>query len=320
MILMDGVRAAAMAPSLHNSQPWRFRIVANTIEVYADPERRLSVLDPAGRELLISVGAAVFTLRVALREHGVMTLSTLFPEPRRPDLVARIYAVHHAAPTAACEALAAAIPHRHTNRWPFANLAVPADALEQLISAAGWEGVRLRVAGATERDAILGLAQLAESMLHERPGYAEELSHWRIPPAARGPADALGIMPTRDFGPPRPADPPRPAGPPCPAGSAGEGGARLSRSFEPHPTILVLSTEGDTPADQVRAGQALQRVLLTATWLDLATAPISQPIEIPEIRARLGGGYPQMVLRVGYGQPVGATPRRDVTDTLISGR
>jgi hypothetical protein len=306
------VSAATLAPSLHNSQPWRFRIGAHGIDVYADPQRQLDVLDPAGRELLISVGAAVFTLRLAVRGAGYPTDHRLFPDPADPDLVARVSVRRPAAPTPAAEALVAAIPHRHTNRWPFAHSVVPADAIEHLVDAARREGARLTVASAVSRDAILGLSQEADRMLRAKGHYRAELARWTspyrgrrdgVPATAYGPWDAMEILPIRDFGLLQP---------------------RLDRAaakFEPYPTILVLSTDGDTGEHWVNAGQALQRVLLTATWLNLSTTPISQPVEIPAVRRLLTdtrtGTWAQIVLRVGYGRPATATPRRPLSDVLL---
>ncbi|GAA0581931.1 NAD(P)H nitroreductase [Paractinoplanes ferrugineus] len=297
-VLTGCVRAATAAPSLHNSQPWRFRIDGPTIEVYADPGRRLHVIDPFGREQLMSVGAAIFTLRLAIRQAGYRTDSVLFPWD---DVVARVTAVQPADPNPAVEALCAAIEHRHTNRWPFARSPVPLDALDRLVDAARREGTALRVAGPVARDAILGLAQEADRRLHDRPGYRAELARWTgdvvrddgVPARVAGPWDALRSMPVRDF--------PH---------------AGRAESFEPHPTLLVLATRDDNPADWVRAGQALQRVLLTATWLGLATAPISQPVEVPAVREVLGRNA-QLVLRVGYGRRLtGSAPRRPVSDVL----
>jgi nitroreductase len=162
------VRSATVAPSLHNSQPWRFRIEAHGVDVYADPRRRLDVLDPAGRELLISVGAAVFTLRLAIRGAGYLSDPTLFPVAAEPDLVARVRVRGPMAPTPAAEALVAAIPHRHTNRWPFARSVVPADAVERLADAARREGATLTVAGAVSRNAILNLSQEADRALRAK--------------------------------------------------------------------------------------------------------------------------------------------------------
>ena len=308
------VRSATTAPSLHNSQPWRFRIGPYGVDVYADPHRRLDVLDPAGRELLISVGAAVFTLRLAIRGAGYLSDLKLFPVEAEPDLVAHVGVRRPMAPTPAAEALVAAIPHRHTNRWPFARSVVPADAVERLADAARREGASLAVASAVSRNAILSLSQEADRTLRAKGRYRAELARWTspypgrrdgIPATAIGPWDALEILPIRDFGLLQPSL------------------DRPVAQFEPYPTIMVLATAGDTRRHWVNAGQALQRVLLTATWLNLATTPISQPIEIPAVRRLLTdtstGKWAQMILRVGYGRPATATPRRSLTEVLIPG-
>jgi Nitroreductase family len=312
-VLTDCVRTATAAPSLHNSQPWLFRIEAPAIDVYADHNRHLPVIDPDGREQLISVGAAVFTLRLAIRRAGYRSDLLLLPAPEDPDLVARVVVTGAETPNPASEALAEAIPHRHTNRWPFAHTPVPPEALEHLRDAARREGAVLTIASASSRDAIVELAHSADRWLRSRPGYRDELARWTgrpirhdgVPAWAVGPWDALEGIPVRDFAAFEPL--PRPREP-----------------FEPYPTILVLATAGDRRSDWVRAGQALQRVLLTATWQNLATTPISQPIEVPTLRRMLtdpsGGLSAQMVLRVGYGRVTGRTPRRPVAEVLRPAR
>ncbi|BCY09998.1 nitroreductase family protein [Actinoplanes sp. L3-i22] len=305
-VLDDCVRLATTAPSLHNSQPWKFRVTPPEVEVYADPGRHLPVIDPAGREHLISVGAAVFTLRLAMRRAGYDVRCDLLPDPADPALAARVTAGRVTPVDQLTEQLAAAIPHRHTNRSPFADVAVPAGAVDRLRSAARREGATLTVAGPVARDAILGLARAADRRLRERPHYADELRRWTgqnarhdgVPVWAAAPWDALEIMPMRDF---------VPVGP----------GPRPREPFEPHPTIMVLATAGDTRADWLRAGMALQRVLLTATWLGLATTPISQPVEVAAVRSVLGRTPAQMVLRVGYGRVSGRTPRRPLSEVLL---
>src|SRR5512138_881474 len=128
-VLTDCVRSATAAPSLHNSQPWLFRVTGRSVRLYADSRRRLDVLDPHGREMLISVGAALFTLRVALQGAGYVPHTAVLPDPAEPELVATVTAGEPAAPAAGIEALVAAIPRRHTNRRPFAPSVVPADAV-----------------------------------------------------------------------------------------------------------------------------------------------------------------------------------------------
>ncbi|MEU4688940.1 nitroreductase family protein [Actinoplanes sp. NPDC023714] len=306
-ILTDCVRSAGTAPSLHNSQPWLFRVAPPAIDVFADPARRLPVVDPEGREHLISVGAAVLTLRLAVRHAGYSVRTELragdLTSGDAPSLAATVIAGRPRRPDRVTEALAAAIPHRHTNRWPFAQVAVPADAIERLRAAAREEGATLTLAPPAARDAILGLARAADRWLSTRPHHAEEIARWTgrdvrhdgVPEWAAGPWDALEVMPVRDF-----------AGLP-----------RERVPFEPYPTVLVLSTDDDGPQDWLRAGQALQRVLLTATWLGLATTPISQPVEVPFIRAELTRRPAQMVLRVGYGRVAAGTPRRSLNELLI---
>jgi nitroreductase len=306
------VRVAALAPSLHNSQPWRFRIADGVLDVFADRARQLEVLDPMGRELLISVGAAVLTLRLAIGALGRVPEVDILPDPDQPDLVARIRADRHTTPSLLDSALAEAITTRHTNRLPFADVVVPADSMEQLITAAAQEGALLTLAGAVSRDAIIGLGQAAEARLQARGGYRAELGRWTgsgahrrtvIPPTAVAPWGALEHMPRRDFGLVH-----------CQP-------ARRSERFKPYPTMTMLSTEGDGPADWVRAGQALQRVLLTATRLHLATTPISQPVEVPAVRQLLAdthrGRWTQVIIRVGYAAPPAATPRRPIEDILV---
>jgi len=308
--LLECVRTATAAPSLHNSQPWRFRLRGGAVDVYADPDRRLTVLDPAGREQLISVGAAVFTLRLAIRKAGYGSDFILFPEPSEPDLAARVLATHSAASTPTVDALAAAVPYRHTNRRPFTPTPIPVDVLDELRYAARQEGAVLGVPNAAARDTIMRLARSADRWLRDRPGYRDELTHWGpgeyrydgVPAGAAGPRDAIEVVPTRDF-------------------AAAPRQAERHARFEPNPTILVLATAGDRWPDWIRAGQALQRVLLTATWKNLATMPISQPVEVPGVRRMLldpaAGLAVQMVLRVGYGSPADATPRRPIAETLL---
>jgi hypothetical protein len=310
-LLEDCVRAATLAPSLHNSQPWRFRIGDGVVDVLADPGRRLDVLDPGGRELLISVGAAVFNLRLRLRAEGRLPAPAYFPDPEQPELVARVRLGAAVPAPEDVQRLAAAIEHRHTNRQPFARAVVPAGIVDSMTAAAATEDATLTVANPVSRNAIIALSQVADRRLRATGGYRAELARWTthrlphrdgVPQTAAGPWDALETMPIRDFGLLQP------------------GLARPSEAFEPYPMIMVLATVGDDRPAWLRAGQALQRVLLTATWHNLATTPISQPVEIPAIREQLtdtaAGVWAQMVLRAGYGRPTVATPRRPLGDVI----
>jgi nitroreductase len=311
-VMMSWVRVAVAAPSLHNSQPWRFRIVEGGVDVYVDRRRQLEVIDPTGREMLISVGAAVLNLRVAIRHSGFLPAWRLWPDAAEPDLVARVRPGPPASPDPVVEALAEAIPRRHTNRHPFDRTVVPADVMERLTEAAALEGGQLNTVDAIGRTAILSLVRTAEQRLRTEGRYRAELTEWTlpspgrrdgVPPYAYGPWASLESLPLRDFGLTQPML------------------RRRDERFEPHPTILVLSTTGDTGEQWVRAGQALQRVLLVATGHGLSATPMSQPLEIPALRELLTssgtGRAAQVILRVGYGPPTAATPRRPLADVLL---
>jgi nitroreductase len=327
------VRAAIAAPSIHNSQPWRFGIRAGGVDVYADWDRRLDVVDPGGRELLISVGAAVLNLRLAMRRQGRVPVLRLPPGPddaavaghdavawavpgpagrRPPELVARVEPGPPAAPDSALDALADAIPRRHTNRRPFARAVIPAAVLEDLAAAARMERATLSVANPVGRNAILSLVRTADQRLRAQGVYRAELAEWTVPahgrrdgvpPQAFGSWDAMEALPLRDFGLTEPQL------------------HRVSERFEPYPTIVVLSTDGDTAEQWIRTGQALQRVLLTATVQGLAATPMSQPLEIPSLRALVtdpaAGRWAQVILRLGYAEPAQPTPRRHLDEVLL---
>jgi nitroreductase len=305
------VELAVRAPSLHNSQPWRFRSTGDAVELSADAARQLPVADPTGRAVRIACGAALLNLRLALAAQGLSTETTLLPDTTHPELLARID-VGPARPASPGEAaLAAAIPRRHSQRAPFVEAVVPPTHRNTLTSAAQRESAALTLV--TDRAVAADVADLiqgANKALANTPGYLDELRSWTrtddkatdgVPRRAGGPAPAPHEQLTRrDFG-----------GAPAPD----------HRRYEGEPLLAVLCSHGDSPRDQLIAGQALQRVLLAATAEGLVASMLSQPIEVPDAREKLritikSVMEPQMVLRIGFGTPGVATPRRDITEVI----
>ncbi|MCE0764452.1 nitroreductase [Pseudonocardia kujensis] len=310
--LQDVLGAAARAPSLHNTQPWLFRLVPDGIELHADLGRRLPVADPSGRELRLACGAALFNLRLALIGHGVRPLVTLLPDPARPDLVAVVRRGGSRPPTPEQRRLLEAVPRRRTNRRPFTDALVPTPARHALRRAALDEGAWLDlVTDPVQRVELGALARRAHERQMADPEFVAELERWTgygeertdgVPAAAGGPLpgpNATWVL--RDFS---------------------GGTARAADGVEAEPLIAVLSAHSDGPREEVRAGHAMQRVLLTATAHGLAVSFLSQLVECPDVREalrRLIGGArpPQVVLRIGQGWPVPGTPRRPLTELLL---
>ena len=112
------ITTAARAPSVHNTQPWRFGVGRSGVELYCDPRRKLRA-DPLGREMIISCGAALFGLRLAVRGLGYLPLIELMPDPNQPRLLARVGMGAAVPVTRGERRMLEAVPHRHTHRGPF---------------------------------------------------------------------------------------------------------------------------------------------------------------------------------------------------------
>jgi hypothetical protein len=313
--LEEMVSAASAAPSIHNTQPWRYRLRAEsaTLEVRAATERALRVVDPAGRALHISIGAALFNLRLAAQHLGLDACVRLLPDPEDPQLLAEArLRVNPRSRTDAGAALYEAIWHRHSSRLPFTDQAVAPHILTELGEAAHIEGGRLRIADAAETRRVLGLTWEAEQRSRADVRRSQESRDWLlrastspygIAPAAMGPQDAFERVPMRDFTAQRHVEH-LPAAP-----------------FESHPLIAVLSTAHDRRVDWLRTGQALQRVLLLATAHQLRSSLLHQAMEWPDLRWSLrdpqhGEAYVQLLIRLGFG-PEGAPSARQAAAALL---
>ncbi|MDP9102017.1 MAG: nitroreductase [Actinomycetota bacterium] len=307
------VMMATCAPSVHNTQPWLFARTERGLTISADPSRRLTVTDPLGRDLLVSCGAALHHLQVAARAVGIDTDVHLLPPGR--DVLADVTLTRGSPGSSEETELAVAILHRHTYRGRFADRPVAPTVLSALRLAAESRHGLVRLVRQDELVEVEVLVSAAERLLLDTDGYPAELARW----VWDGPAD-------HDRG----------DGLPAPSVEHGAGraeslqgrqfeGVAATRPDEPppaeHPTVLLLSTSGDSPADQVEAGEALSALLLAATRLGVLAQPIGQVIDVPAtrwaLRDRLGTvGAPQMLLRLGVGAAVPTTPRRSVEDVF----
>ncbi|MGW0817718.1 Acg family FMN-binding oxidoreductase [Streptomyces viridiviolaceus] len=311
------VHDATAAPSLHNAQPWRFRYFqgSRTFHLRAQPERAVTHTDPHGRALHIGCGAALMNLRVAAVHGGWHPQTRLLPDPRDAELLACVQLTALGG-NSGLGVLYPAIHRRHTSRYPFEERDLPPAVQTALADAARDEGASLTFPTGWHLDEVLELAREAEARTVTDPGRTGDLAQWThggipfsdtesegVPLYAFGPRKLGGRAPTRDFAGDRPV------------------AGRTAAEFEHHPHLALLSTEGDRPLDWLRAGQAMERVLLLATLQGLSSSFATQALEWADLRWPLrdpvtGTGQVQMVLRLGYGPPGPATPRRPILEVL----
>jgi hypothetical protein len=313
------VAAAVWAPSVHNTQPWRFTVGGQQIGLHADAGRQLRVADPDGREMMISCGAALFTARLALRSLGYLPQTSVSPDPGQPLLVARVSWGQQAECTEFEQQLFGQVRQRRTHRGGFDLVPLPPGLLATLREGALREGAMLRiVADDGGRAALAAAVATAERAQRLDSAYVREIARWVSAP---GSARNDGVPPTSYLARAEHTDPDFPGR--DFAHGRGWGLPPLSAASWPRSAgvAALLTTAGDRPVDWINAGQALQRTLLTASRYGVAAALHTQPLELDWLResihTRLShGAYPQLVLRFGTVIQTAASVRRPPDDVL----
>ena len=317
--LRRAVAGAIRAPSVYNSQPWRFRAsFGGGVDLYADPNRHLITTDPQGRDLLLSCGAALHHLTVAFAELGWSSQITRLDDPNNLHHLAHVQPHTAADPNSA--RLGPAIRRRHTDRRRFSPDPVSTTLLDTLIEQAAPHGADLCVVTAsTARAHLIAIITESASLQQQELGYAAEVAQWTSRHAQSGD----GIQPESTVAPG--------------AGLPGEIPMRPSprplldqppHSFQHQDAsvLMVLSTASDERLAVLRAGEAMSAVLLTATHHGLATTPLSQPLEIAQTRTAINADiigaerYAQLILRIGWPHPdspeLPPSPRRGLDYVL----
>ncbi|MDH3317463.1 MAG: nitroreductase [Gammaproteobacteria bacterium] len=310
---------AVLAPSSHNTQPWRFMLGDEFLELCPDRTRALPVVDPKDRALTISCGAALGHLQVAARYFGYRPITETFPDPKNAELFARIRLGESVEPSSKDARLFAAIKNRRTTRRRYDDRPLPESLVKDCSEAAARASVELRfMADPGVRSDIATLISQGDRIQFADPAFRRELGSWVHSKRAAshdgmsgegfGMPDVLssvGAMVIRTF-------------------DLGKGVAAKDQEIAANsPTLALLATHGDEPEAWLRVGQVLSHVLLNATASGVTAAYLNQPIEVDALRPRLREvagvkGFPQILMRMGFGPKLAPTVRRPVDEVLAT--
>jgi hypothetical protein len=314
--LYNAAARATFAPSLHNTQPWRFITRPGHLDLYADPSRQARTIDPTGRQLAISCGAALFGARLALAAGDMDAVTVVLPDLTRPHLLATISVeTGDVDPNGDAVRLNAVVESRHSNRRQFDATPLDEASVNVLVRAAETEGAWLRaVEGDDDRVALAVLSQRADALQQTNPAYRAEMLAWTTDDPSRDDGVPTALVPhttgeSHDDVPLRDFD------------ARGTGGLPSETRSRMTQTLLVLGTNGDALSDWLKAGQALARVLLELTSAGFVASIMSQVVEEPSTRQQLRNelrftGHPQLILRVGTAERTPSSARRPLSEVI----
>jgi nitroreductase len=310
----SAARASLRAPSVFNTQPWRWRVSGDSMELWADPARKLEATDPEGHLLTVSCGALLHHALISLAADGWSAVVKRLPDPDRPHLLAVVSLHGKGTADPESQAMAAVIERRRTDRRAFGKREVPGATLDELRRLVERTGAGLHVVR-EDQSALLAIStDLAASAELDDPDYRAELLRWTTRPEISGDGvprstavrPGLRRVPVRDFDP------------------DGEGGLAAGAGRDQGAAYVIVFGAGYRPIDLLLGGEALSALLLKATAEGLATAPLSDAVEVTWPRHLLrylvsGLGEPYVVVRLGYAdttEPLPPVPRRDAAEVI----
>ena len=312
--LMAAAEFAGLAPSIHNTQPWRWRLAGSTLELRAARQRQLGVTDPAAHLLLVSCGAALHHAITALAAEGWRADVRRIPDRGDEDLLAAVTLTGRAGASTEAMHTVQVLRVRHTDRRPVSDVPPSPPAIEAIAAAAATAGSSLHVLRPDDVIELAAAADRAQDVELADPEWRDELSYWAggvrangtgIPGSAIPEAPLASTVPSRDFG---------------------RGGQlRVSAGHDGAAAYGILFGQDNSPGGWLRAGEALSAAWVAAIEQGLSVVPMSAAVEIPvtrqSLRHILGNvAEPYLALRLGIADPdepgPGHTPRLPVEQIL----
>jgi hypothetical protein len=291
--LTTAATLAGHAPSIHNTQPWRWRLTADTLDLFLDRSRLLDITDPDGRLAVLSCGAALHHAGISFAAQGWHATIARLPDPADRDHLAGLHLDGSVPVDPQATHLVRTILVRHADRRPVTGAPVTPADLADLTAVAEAQGTSLHVLRPDQLADLAAAAEYAQRTEVAEAGWQEELAYWTggIRPDGPGIPDAV-----------IPDEPPQT---PVPGRDFGhQGSMPVSAEHDRSAVFAMLYGRSDDTSGWLCAGEALSAVWLTAIGRGSTVLPISAPIEVGATREVLrrivsGLGYPYLVLRLG---------------------
>lgn len=299
--LTEAAATSGRAPSVHNTQPWRWKVLPDALELRMMLDPQLAATDPENRLVTLSCGAALHHARVALAAEGWTAMVERMPDPNQPELLARLTGFRHTGADPDAMRLVQCTQVRHTDRRPVSDEPVPDATLDEIANATGAEGARLQVLRSDQVMELAAAAAQAAVVAAAEPELREELAYWTsragtgtgLPPEVLPEQAPQTTVPGRDFGRP--------------------GTLPVSPGHDRAAVYGILWNTEDEPDSWLRAGEGLSAAWLTATRLGVSVVPLSGVVEVEGTRQTVRGllaglGFPYLALRLGLADPAHAGP------------
>ncbi len=316
-ILQFLLRYAILAPSGHNTQPWKFSVERRTIAVYADLSRQLPVVDPDNREMYISIGCALANLFIAAEHFHLGYKLEYFPEGDEPVAVTEFSTEEPGEPEFD-DKLFASITLRHTNRNEYETRTINERSLQKLKESADEDGFCLVLIKERQiKSEVAELIARGDVIQMNNRAFRMELASWMrhnwtksgdgIPGYAFSIPTALSFLSPfiiRSF-------------------NMGKSQSEKDRRLaDQAPVLGVLGSVQDNKLSWVKTGILLEKIALTATHFGIQYAFLNPPIEVPELRQELKSllnmtEHPQILFRLGYAKPGRHEKSRTGSDSII---
>lgn len=315
--LLEILHYATLAPSGHNTQPWKFSIRDNTIRIFPDYTRRLPIVDPDDRELFISLGCALENLVIAARQMGYDSDITYFPADEPESILVRLDGTM----TKNDIVLFDAIPQRQSTRNEYNKQSVPATDLKKLENMSNDKGVSARLfTDAKQIEPLIEYVKAGDTRQYGDKAFVEELVRW----IRFNDDEAIKYrdgLSTRCTG--NPTVPRWLGSFFMSISGAGSQAQTDEKNIRSSAGMMLLVSDRNDKQSWIDSGRAYQRFTLMATALNIKSAFMNQAVEIPELRSQLqsyldlGGSYPQLLLRFGYSQAMPRSLRRPLEQVLV---